>query len=304
MDKQAEAKQETLLQAVLIELSKINATVQAVAETTASIAASLVNGHGPGPDTGPNFQRALPEYPTFDWEAIGAEIVKWDRHGATVVKWQGLEFFRRRHTDYDASVWFSRYTGQKDENDRKVYARLITFSDRPRIVKSLPDEVADRLPEPPAKPRKQEPPASPSTDDQQPASNIQQPVNPRVAFYQLLPQLIRTEKLTAEGANQLANLAKRKGYPVALATAQELSNVAADKAQDHPQGNGSDRSSQGNTPSRSSTSRSSTSRSLASCPQDSQKLRMDTERSDVSTAAAAANLLYPKNELDAFFPRE
>ena len=151
MNTKAKSNHETLLQAVLTELERANATLDIIAE-------SLVNGHGNGPSAGPNFQRALPEYPTFDWESIGAEIVKWDRHGATVVKWQGLEFFRRRHTDYDASIWFSRYTGQKDENDRKVYARLITFSDRPRIVKGLPDEVTDRLPD-------TSPVASPPQDD-------------------------------------------------------------------------------------------------------------------------------------------
>ena len=142
MNTKMETQQETLLQAVLTELERMNTTLDIMAE-------SLVNGNGNGPNVGPNFQRALPEYPTFNWESIGAEIVKWDRYGATVVKWQGLEFFRRRHTDYDASIWFSRYTGQKDENDRKVYARLITFSDRPRIVKGLPDEVTDRLPDTP-----------------------------------------------------------------------------------------------------------------------------------------------------------
>ena len=281
MNTKAESNHETLLQAVLTELERANTTLQAVAETTAIIAKSLVNGHGNGhgPNVGPNFQRALPEYPTFDWETIGAEIVKWDRHGATVVKWQGLEFFRRRHTDYDASIWFSRYTGQKDENDRKVYARLITFSDRPTIVKGLPEEVTDRLPE--SSPPPQEQPA-----DQQSTSDNQQPApataasNPRTELFQLIPQLVREKKLSAEGANQLANIAKREGYPSAL---QAVQDIAAKSTASAPQSK----------PPR----RSSTSRSL----ERSEKLRMDTERSEVSTAA---DLLYPKNELDAFFPRE
>ncbi|NBD35997.1 MAG: hypothetical protein GVY30_08350 [Chloroflexi bacterium] len=292
MNTQAESKQETLLQAVLTELERVNTTLQAVAETTAIIAKSLVNGHGHGngPNVGPNFQRALPEYPTFEWETIGAEIVKWDRHGATVVKWQGLEFFRRRHTDYDASIWFSRYTGQKDENDRKVYARLITFSDRPRIVKGLPDEVTDRLPDaPPVASPPQEQPAPDKAPTNHPKDSPEPPTetkrsaasaatNPRVAFYQLLPQLINAGKLTTEGANQLANIAKRQGYPVALQAAQELSNIAAKSK-----------------PPRRTLERS-------------EKVPTDTKRSEASTAAhsapTAADLLYPKNELDAFFPRE
>lgn len=96
---------------------------------------------------GPNFQRRLSEYPDFDWASIDAMPVKRDEHGVTLVQWRGQEYTRRRHADYDASVWFSRYTGRKDENDRKVYARLVTFSARPRVVKSLPAEVSERLPE-------------------------------------------------------------------------------------------------------------------------------------------------------------
>ena len=295
MNTKAESNHETLLQAVLTELERANATLDIIAE-------SLVNGHGNGngPSAGPNFQRALPEYPTFDWETIGAEIVKWDRHGATVVKWQGLEFFRRRHTDYDASIWFSRYTGQKDENDRKVYARLITFSDRPRIVKGLPDEVTDRLPESspppqeqPADSRQDDTPSHSSTSRSQGSqklptdterSDVSTAANPRVQFYQLLPQLIRAGKLTTEGANQLANLAKREGYPVAL---QAVQDIAAKSTASVPQSK----------PPRRSLERS-------------EKVPTDTKRSGVSaaapaaTAATAADLLYPKNELDAFFPRE
>jgi hypothetical protein len=265
----------------------------------------LTNNTGPDLSVGPNFQRQLNEYPTFDWESIGAEIVKWDRHGATVVMWQGLEFFRRRHTDYDASVWFSRYTGQKDENDRKVYARLITFSDRPRIVKALPEEVAERLPErepvgssvqeqPPEKapantPSRSSTSSSLASDPQgsaklptdakrseaPAASSIQQPAssqpasNPRTEFYQLLPQLVRAGKLTTEAANQLTRRANQEGYPVALQAAQELSNVAAESTQDNTQSSGSERSSEPPT-----------------------------------AARGAAASSYPKGELDDFFPRE
>ena len=275
MNTKAKSNHETLLQAVLIELERANATLDIIAK-------SLVNGHGSGPSAGPNFQRALPEYPTFDWETIGAEIVKWDRHGATVVKWQGLEFFRRRHTDYDASIWFSRYTGQKDENDRKVYARLITFSDRPRIVKGLPDEVTDRLPdaspvasppqEQPADSRQDNTPSHSSTSRSQGSAKLptdakrSAATNPRVQFYQLLPQLIRAGKLTTEGANQLANIAKREGYPVALQAARDLANRDA-------------------------------------APQPAKQAQSQPE-SQPESQPTAADLLYPKNELDAFFPRE
>lgn len=125
-------------------LSSIDDHLASISSSLAAISESLERGDGE--NHGPNYQRPLAEYPAFDWETIGAEVVKCDQHGATLVAWRGDEFSRRRHADYDASIWFSRYTGQKDENDRKVYARLITFTARPRVVKSLPDEVSSRLP--------------------------------------------------------------------------------------------------------------------------------------------------------------
>jgi len=123
--------------AMIAQLAQMNATL-------VQIATSLSNGE---PDTGPNYQRKLVEYPDFDWSEIGAEIVRADSHGATVVRWHGREYTRRRHADYDASLWFSRSTGHKGDDGKTVYARLITFTDRARVARGLPEEVTERLPD-------------------------------------------------------------------------------------------------------------------------------------------------------------
>jgi DdrB-like protein len=75
----------------------------------------------------PNYQRALSEYPTFDWTSIGAAVLSRDDDGATTVEWNG-QIFTRRSPDnrFQEAVWFSRHLGQ-DADGNKRYARLITF---------------------------------------------------------------------------------------------------------------------------------------------------------------------------------
>jgi ssDNA-binding DdrB-like protein len=75
----------------------------------------------------PNYQRALSEYPTFDWSSISATVLSRDDDGATTVEWNG-QIFTRRSADnrFQEAVWFSRHLGQ-DADGNKRYARLITF---------------------------------------------------------------------------------------------------------------------------------------------------------------------------------
>jgi DdrB-like protein len=75
----------------------------------------------------PNYQRALSEYPTFDWSSIGATVLSRDDDGATTVEWNG-QIYTRRSADnrFQEAVWFSRHLGQ-DADGNKRYARLITF---------------------------------------------------------------------------------------------------------------------------------------------------------------------------------
>ena len=94
----------------------------------------------------PNYQRLLEEFPTFDWDSIGAEVVKGDRYGAGVVIWQGKQFVRRSpENEFGAAVWFARCIG-KDESGRNKYERLITFSPvQERKVKPVSREVEAML---------------------------------------------------------------------------------------------------------------------------------------------------------------
>ena len=43
----------------------------------------------------PNYQRLLGEYPTFDWNSIGATVLNRDGDGVTAVEWNGQVFTRR-----------------------------------------------------------------------------------------------------------------------------------------------------------------------------------------------------------------
>ena len=75
----------------------------------------------------PNYQRPLSEYPTFDWDSIGATILNRDGDGVTAVEWNGQIFTRRSPSNkFAEAVWFSRHLGQ-DSDGNKRYARLISF---------------------------------------------------------------------------------------------------------------------------------------------------------------------------------
>lgn len=108
--------------------------------------ANALERMAPQTTAAPNYQRPLEEFPNFDWESIGAEVVKSDRYGAGVVIWQGKQFVRRSpENEFGASVWFARCMG-KDESGRNKYERLITFSPiQERKVKPVSREVEAML---------------------------------------------------------------------------------------------------------------------------------------------------------------
>lgn len=160
-------------------------------------------------DIAPNYQRSINEYPTFDWSIIDAEVVAHDRNGATEVTWHGMEFKRRRHTDYNNAVWFSRYTGKTDENGKRVYARLITFSDTKSPVKRLPEEITDLLPE-----SKLPPKPTPST------LSTRRTIDPQLAYWNLVKQ--HKPILTPDILNALANVANTQGYQAAYDNLQSI----------------------------------------------------------------------------------
>lgn len=81
------------------------------------------------PDGGaPNIQKNIEEFRSFDWGSIGAKVVQSDSHGPATVEHGGKIYTRRSpQNKYDAAIWFSRSTGEKDGEGRTIYERLISF---------------------------------------------------------------------------------------------------------------------------------------------------------------------------------
>ncbi|HLO84809.1 MAG TPA: single-stranded DNA-binding protein [Nostocaceae cyanobacterium] len=91
------------------------------------------------PNTAPNYQRSISEFPNFDWSSINATVEKSDQYGAAVVSWCGYQFVRRSPSNkFGAAIWFSRCVGKND--NQNIYERLITF-------KPLSDKEAEPVPE-------------------------------------------------------------------------------------------------------------------------------------------------------------
>jgi len=124
------------------EQTELWLSIQAQQLTALERIADALERLAPQTTVAPNYQRPLDEFPTFDWESIGVEVVKKDRYGAGVVIWQGKQFTRRSpENEFGAAVWFARCVG-KDENGRNKYERLITFSSvQERKVKPISREV-------------------------------------------------------------------------------------------------------------------------------------------------------------------
>ncbi|MCI0388982.1 MAG: single-stranded DNA-binding protein [Acidobacteria bacterium] len=88
----------------------------------------------------PNYQRALSEYPGFDWSSIGATVVKEDSDGASVVEWNGTMFTRRSaNNKFPEAIWFSCPAG-KDADGNTRYRRLITFK-RPSEAEPIAEKA-------------------------------------------------------------------------------------------------------------------------------------------------------------------
>ncbi len=128
------------------EQTELWLSIQAQQLTALERIADALERLAPQTTAAPNYQRPLDEFPTFDWESIGVEVVKKDRYGAGVVIWQGKQFTRRSpENEFGAAVWFARCVG-KDENGRNKYERLITFSSvQERKIKPVSREVEAML---------------------------------------------------------------------------------------------------------------------------------------------------------------
>ena len=125
----------TALRAIWRELREIKKLLEAQQQAQPSPTPAEVRA--------PNLRRLLSEYPSFNWDEIGAKVLSADEDGATAVAWGGHTFVRRTNPKFGAEVWFSRATGRGEDGEIS-YERLITFAAPPE-VEPLPRTVRDRL---------------------------------------------------------------------------------------------------------------------------------------------------------------
>lgn len=125
---------EQLMNALRVLYQELHAIRQLLEQRAAE-----VEGELGAPKRAPNFKRPLTAYPSFDWAAIGAEIISADEHGAVEVLWQDEVYVRRTKEKFGPDIWFSRGSGQ-NEDGKTSYDRLITFV-APREPEPLPNSV-------------------------------------------------------------------------------------------------------------------------------------------------------------------
>jgi hypothetical protein len=91
----------------------------------------------------PNYRRTLAEFSDFDWGSIGATVTASDNDGPTSISRDGFIWTRRSpQNKFAEAIWFSRATGERDEEGNARYARLITFT-APAEAEPLPRKLAD-----------------------------------------------------------------------------------------------------------------------------------------------------------------
>lgn len=75
----------------------------------------------------PNMHKPLGDFPSFDWESIGAQALRSDADGVSIVEHNG-RIYKRRAPDnkFEPCIWFSRCTG-KAADGANEYETLITF---------------------------------------------------------------------------------------------------------------------------------------------------------------------------------
>ena len=89
----------------------------------------------------PKHVKPLSDYAEFNWDTIGASIIKSDRYGAAVIECGGQLYYRRSKSDFGEDVWYSYGLGA-DEQGKKRYATLIKFTQPPKI-KGLSQDLVD-----------------------------------------------------------------------------------------------------------------------------------------------------------------
>jgi hypothetical protein len=94
------------------------------------------------PPAAPNYQRELREFKNFEWQSIGAKIIRYDDEGTVaIVEWQGYHFTRRNpNNKYQPAIWYSRCTGKGDNGN--TYEKLITFKNLDKQeIEPIPSKI-------------------------------------------------------------------------------------------------------------------------------------------------------------------
>ncbi|MBP0021248.1 MAG: hypothetical protein J7647_27300 [Cyanobacteria bacterium SBLK] len=93
------------------------------------------------PESVPDIQEDIANFATYNWEAIGAEVLQRDQYGVAAVAWRGKQFYRRSPQNaFGAAIWFSRCIG-KDESGKNKYERLIRFKPMDRQIAPISREA-------------------------------------------------------------------------------------------------------------------------------------------------------------------
>ncbi len=78
----------------------------------------------------PQWCKPIKEFKNFDWQTIGATVIKSDRYGAAVVEWKSREYVRRSpENKFATAIYFSRSIGKDPTTGKANYERLITFKE-------------------------------------------------------------------------------------------------------------------------------------------------------------------------------
>jgi hypothetical protein len=87
------------------------------------------------------FTEPLSAYKTFDWVALGAEVVREDRSGPMIVRWSGATYTRRTYAKNGPDIWFSRLIGTPAGGDKSIYEILIKFSTSHDEAEQVPESI-------------------------------------------------------------------------------------------------------------------------------------------------------------------
>ncbi len=129
----------------------------------------------------PNYKRPIADFAGFDWETIGARVVKTDAYGVAQVEHNDQVYTRRApENKFGEAIWFSRPDG-KDADGNNRYVRLITFRTfgEAEPISRKAEALVQAAPKPAAQDARQTAPAGPGGSDADFAALVSASQRPR-----------------------------------------------------------------------------------------------------------------------------